>query len=68
VSPSKKPGAASISSPALRILTDDRSNGEGFVVVLPLIWSVALAGLTRLGSVSTLVQGVDALSCGDGCA
>lgn len=37
VSPSKNPGADSISSLALRILTDERSSGEGFVVDLPLI-------------------------------
>src|SRR5664279_4037001 len=43
VSPSKNPGSAS-SSPALRILIDDRSSGEGFVVETPLIWSVAFAG------------------------
>jgi len=45
VSPSKNPGSASTSSPALRILIEDRSNGEGFVVETPRIWSVALAGL-----------------------
>ena len=44
VSPSKNPGSASTSSPALRILIDDRSSGEGFVVETPLIWSVAFAG------------------------
>ncbi len=37
VSPSKKPAAASISSVALRILIDDRSNGEGLVVDLPVV-------------------------------
>lgn len=40
--------AASRSSPsssALRILIEDRSRGEGFVVDTPRIWSVALAGL-----------------------
>ena len=31
-------------SPALRILIEDRSSGEGFVVEAPLIWSVAFAG------------------------
>ena len=32
VSPSKNPGAASTSSPALRTLIEFRSSGEGFVV------------------------------------
>jgi len=45
VSPSKNPGSASTSSPALRIVIDERSSGEGFVVVTPRIWSMALAGL-----------------------
>lgn len=44
VSPSKNPGSASTSSPALPILIEDRSSGEGFVVDLSRIWSVALAG------------------------
>jgi len=44
VSTSKNPGSASTSSPALRILIDERSNGEGFVVDVPRIWSVAFAG------------------------
>ena len=44
VSPSKNPGSASTSSPALRILIDERSSGEGLVVATPRIWSVALAG------------------------
>ena len=35
VSPSKNPGSASTSSPALRTLIEDRSNGEGFVVDPP---------------------------------
>jgi hypothetical protein len=35
VSPSKNPGSASTSSPALRILIELRSSGEGFVVDLP---------------------------------
>src|SRR5680860_704767 len=37
VSPSKNPGSASTSSPALRILIEDRSSGEGFVVDTPRI-------------------------------
>ena len=44
VSPSKNPGSASTSSPALRTLIDDRSNGDGFVVATPRIWSDAFAG------------------------
>ncbi len=36
VSPSKNPGSASTSSPALRILIEDRSSGEGLVVGLAL--------------------------------
>ena len=43
VSPSKNPGSASTSSPALRTLIELRSSGEGFVVETPLIWSVAFA-------------------------
>lgn len=43
VSPSKNPGEASTSSPALRILIELRSSGEGFVVDVPLIWSAAFA-------------------------
>jgi len=45
VSPSKNPGSGLTSSPALRILIDERSNGEGLVVATPRIWSLALAGL-----------------------
>ncbi len=37
MSPSKNPGSASTSSPALRILIEERSSGEGFVVDAPLI-------------------------------
>ncbi len=37
VSPSKNPGSASTSSPALRILIEERSNGEGLVVETPMI-------------------------------
>ena len=44
VSPSKNPGSDSTSSPALRILIEDRNNTDGFVVATPLIWSVAFAG------------------------
>lgn len=44
VSPSKNPGSASTSSPALRILIAERSNGDGFVVGFPRICSLALAG------------------------
>ncbi len=40
---SKNPGEASTLSPALRILIELRSGGEGFVVDLPLIWSAAFA-------------------------
>ncbi len=36
-------GSASTSSPALRILIEDRSSSEGVVVDTPRIWSVALA-------------------------
>ncbi len=43
VSPSKNPGSASTSSPALRILIEERSSGDGLVVEAPLIWSVAFA-------------------------
>lgn len=43
VSPSKNPGSASTSSPALRIVIEDRSNGDAFVVETPRSWSVALA-------------------------
>ena len=32
---------------AVRILTEDRSNGDGLVVDAPLIWSTALAGPER---------------------
>ena len=37
VSPSKNPGGSSTSSAALRIVTDERSSGEGLVVDFPLI-------------------------------
>ena len=43
VSPSKNPGSAATSSPALRILIELRSSGEGFVVDTPDIWSLAFA-------------------------
>lgn len=43
VSPSKNPGSASTSSPALRTLIELRSSGEGFVVDTPDIWSLAFA-------------------------
>ncbi|MHB1213025.1 MAG: hypothetical protein ACYC0W_12335 [Candidatus Nanopelagicales bacterium] len=43
VSASKNPGSASTSSPALRTWIEDRSSGDGFVVVLPRNWSVAFA-------------------------
>jgi hypothetical protein len=45
VSPSKNPGSPSASPPALRILTEDRSSGEGLVAATPLTRSFALAGL-----------------------
>ena len=45
VSPSKNPGSASTSSPALRIWIDERSSGEAFVVEAPLIRSEAFAPL-----------------------
>jgi hypothetical protein len=45
VSASKNPGSVSTSSPALRILIEERSSGEALVVDLPWIASVALAGL-----------------------
>ena len=44
VSTSKNPGSASISSPALRILMELRSNGPALVVDLPRSCSVARTG------------------------
>jgi len=44
VSTSKNPGSASTSSPALRIVIEERSNGEGLVVEMPLSGSFARAG------------------------
>lgn len=44
VSPSKNPGSVSTSSPARRIVIEERSNGEGFVVLVPRSWSLVLAG------------------------
>lgn len=43
VSPSKNPGSASTSSPALQTLIELRSSGAGFVVDTPDIWSLAFA-------------------------
>ena len=45
MSPSKNPGSASTSSPALRILIEYRSNTDGFVAATLLIRSVSSAGL-----------------------
>lgn len=44
-SPSKNPGSASTSSPARRIVIEDRSNGEALVVDVPRSWSLALVPL-----------------------
>ena len=43
VSPSKNPGSASTSSPALRTVIELRSSGEGLVVDTHDIWSLAFA-------------------------
>ena len=51
VSPSKNPGSASTSSPALRILIEDRSSGEGFVVETPLILVCVALALARYRSI-----------------
>jgi hypothetical protein len=45
VSPSKKPGSASTSSPALRIVIEDRNSGEGLVVAIPRSLSPSRAPL-----------------------
>ncbi len=64
VSPSKNPGSASTSSPALRILIDDRSSGDGLVVVLPLIWSVAFAGFRYRSIEAELIASSSARTAG----
>lgn len=56
VSPSKKPGAASTSSPAVRILIDERSNGEGLVVDTPVRRPASLTGFTYRSMVAGLME------------
>lgn len=64
VSPSKNPGSASTSSPALRIVIEDLSNGEGFVVEIPLIWSVSRAGLRYRSIDAALIASSSARTSG----
>src|SRR5690606_7157270 len=64
VSPSKNPGSASTSSPALRTAIEDRSNGEGLVVDVPRSWSLALAGARYRSIVAALIDSSSARTAG----
>ena len=57
-------GPASTSSPALRTVIEDRSNGEGLVVAVPRSCSVALAGARYRSIVAALIDSSSARTSG----
>ena len=63
VSPSKNPGSASTSSPALRIVMLERSSGDGLVVDTPPIASFALAGARYRSIVAADMASSSARTC-----